>query len=58
MDNTFKDHAPSNLAMPTPRTITFSLIETIVVAHLGELKNELMVALAGCLFITAGWFFL
>jgi hypothetical protein len=58
MRNTFKNHTPGNLAMPAPRAITFSLIEAIVVVRLGQLKYEVMVALAGCLLITAGWFFL
>jgi hypothetical protein len=43
--------------LPTPRTITFSLVEALAVAHLGELKREVKVVLAGSLLITAGWFF-
>jgi hypothetical protein len=44
--------------LPTPHTITFSLVEALVVAHLGELKHEVKVVLAGSLLITAAWFFL
>jgi hypothetical protein len=43
---------------PTPGTITFSLVEALAAAHLGQLKHEVMVALAGSLLITACWFFL
>jgi hypothetical protein len=54
-------HSHGELAMlampPTPRTINFSLVEALAVAHLGKLKHEVIVVLAGSLLFTAGWFF-
>ena len=44
--------------LPMPRTITFSLVEALARAQLGELKHEVMAVLAGSLLVTAGWFFL
>jgi hypothetical protein len=41
-----------------PRIITFSLVEALAVAQLGEIKHEVMVVLASSLLVTAGWFFL
>jgi hypothetical protein len=52
-------HWHGKLAMrPTPRIITFSLVEALVVAHLGKLKHEIVVVLAVISLITMGWFFL
>ena len=56
--NTFKNHATSHWTMPPPDAVTFSLVEALAGAHLGELRREVMVVLAGSLLITAGWFFL
>jgi hypothetical protein len=43
---------------PNPRTITFALIEALAMTHLGELRRDSMVVLAGSLLVGAAWFFL
>jgi len=44
--------------LPNPRTITFSLIEALALAHLGDIKRDVMVVLAGSFLVSAVWFFL
>ena len=43
--------------LPTSRTITCALVETLAVLKLQELKSEVTVVVTVGVFLTAGWFF-